>query len=45
MPTVVRPLGTPWPMHSPADAGLDVPVVVGGIVPDSDVKTLQLLGN
>ena len=27
-----------------ADAGLDVPVVIGGIVPETDVQTLEELG-
>ena len=27
-----------------ADAGLDVPIVIGGIVPESDVQTLKEMG-
>lgn len=31
-------------LQSMADAGLDVPVVIGGIVPDADVAALQEMG-
>jgi (2R)-ethylmalonyl-CoA mutase len=31
-------------MHALRDAGVDVPVVVGGIIPDQDVEALREAG-